>query len=174
LIALEVDDAGRAPSGVWCATYSPGRHITSRAVIDPPGLGPPSDIVWQGGDPDSPYRRVVRLGKLTPFGESWTVQATLGSVTKSVYVKVVPRLLRVDVSGAERTADGTWRVNTDGAPVVVRATTAPSVFEAWPYLQWTGTEPCSDSDDNSCRLVQASAFTDPDRLLLFDVRMAID
>ena len=172
LVDLIVMGAERSPSGVWCGLYSPGRNITIGARVDPVQSAP--HIIWEGGQPgDSPQERTVPLDAVTPFDEPIVVQATLDGVSKSARLKVVPRLLRMDVSGAERTADGSWHVNTHGDPVVVRAALTPSVPGACRYLRWTGGGSLPHDGDNCSRLVPPSAFTDPHRLPV-DAEVIVD
>ena len=175
LIDLRVLGAERTSSGVWYQTYGPGRAITIQAVVDPPQGASPTGITWQGGQPDAtglPQLRAVPLGTLTPFGQPLTVQATLGSVTKSVRVMVVPNLLRFDVEGAEGLGEGKWGIDPeDTKPAVVRAVIDPPGAEAAKYLQWTGGEPCPDATDNTCRLVPAAAFKDPTFQIPIDVKI---
>jgi len=178
LVDLRVIGAERTPSGTWYQAYSPGQNITVQAVTDPAQPSSPPAIAWQGGQPDAtglPQLRAVPLGTLTPFGQRLTVQATLGSVTKSVQVMVVPNLLRFDVSGAEGMGDGKWGVDPEGnTSAVVRVVTEPPGAEACRYLRWTGGEPCPDTADNCCRLVPASAFNDPSKQMPVDVKVTLD
>jgi len=178
LTDLKVTGAERTASGVWYQAYSPGQSITIQAVTDPAQPPSPPSIAWQGGQAHAtglPQLRAVPLNALTPFGQSLTVQATLGSVTKSVRLKVVPNLLRFDVSGAEGLGDGKWGVDPgDSKPAMVRVVTEPSGPEACRYLQWTGGEPCPDGGDNCCRLVPASAFSNPEMQMPVDVKVILE
>jgi len=177
LLDLMVRGAERLPSGVWYQEYRPGGSVTIDARLDPPQLASASDIVWDGGEPhslDSPLHRVLSLGVLTPFGAVLTVRATLSGVTKSVHVKAVPKVVRLDVSGAERLPNGGWRVDPGVETVVVRAITRPSVPEACRYLRWIGIGSRADTGEACCCMVSATAFTAAGPALPVDVTVILD
>jgi ADP-ribose pyrophosphatase YjhB (NUDIX family) len=173
LTGLEVLGAEQNKAGVWYQAYSRDGWITIQACTDP--VATDAQVFWQGGQPHPtglPELRAVPLDVLTPKGRPQAVQATLGGVTLSVQIMVVPNLLRPEVVGAESLGSERWQVDpTSGTRTRVRGLVEPDSPEARAWLVWSGGEPCPGMSDNACRQIKTAELKGPNDPLPVSVRI---
>jgi hypothetical protein len=97
LVRVDVENAKPIPgaaASTYMATYDPAGSATFRAVTEPPGAA--ASATWQGGEAKGARYAVPLAHAMTPDEPLKDIVATLGSVTLTTKLVIVPKLIITD------------------------------------------------------------------------------
>lgn len=162
LTALNIESGAalHQESGEWRALYDTNAPAVVRAVTNPDRQDAWARLRWDGGAdrPGEPNRRSLTRARLGEVPVRVVLLDTHGAALgdRAGRIRVIPRLLRLEVVGAQAAAEGRYDLffhQEDRA--TVRAYTEPDTPEAWALMRGEGGDPHPEANKRFVSLSRA-------------------